>query len=92
VPHWGSLRPAAAALFIKIVVLPLLVGLGLALTPYPPLAKLVLVLQTGMPPAIATLVLAEEYDLDRELTATALALGYVAALLTLPFWLLLWGT
>jgi predicted permease len=56
------------------------------------LAKLVLVLQAGMPPAIATLVLAEEYDLDRELTATALALGYVAALLTLPFWLLLWGT
>lgn len=45
-----------------------------------------------MPPAIATLVLTEEYDLDRELTVTALAVGYLAALFTLPLWLGLWGS
>jgi len=92
VKRWGSFHPAAVALLIKIVLLPLLVGLGLAFTPYPPLAKLVLTLQAGMPPAIATLVLTEEYDLDRELTVTALAVGYLAALFTLPLWLGLWGS
>ncbi|MEN9211517.1 MAG: AEC family transporter [Thermostichus sp. DG_1_6_bins_120] len=92
VKRWGSFRPAAVALFIKLLLLPLLVGIGLTLTPYPPLVKLVLVLQSGMPPAIATLVLAEEYDLDREITVTALAVGYLAALLTLPLWLKLWGS
>ena len=91
VKRWGSFRPAAVALFIKIVTVPLLVGLGLTLTPYPPLAKLVLTLQAGMPPAIATLVLTEEYNLDRELTVAALAVGYLAALFTLPLWLRLWG-
>lgn len=92
VKRWGSFLPAGVALLIKIVIVPLLVGIGLAFTPYPPLAKLVLVLQSGMPPAIATLVLTEEYDLDREITVTALAVGYLAALLTLPLWLGLWGS
>ncbi len=92
VKRWGSFLPAGVALLIKIVILPLLVGIGLAFTPYPPLAKLVLVLQSGMPPAIATLVLTEEYDLDREITVTALAVGYLAVLLTLPLWLRLWGS
>ncbi|MCF2970969.1 AEC family transporter [Synechococcus sp. Nb3U1] len=91
VKHWGSFRPAGVALLIKLLLVPLLVGIGLAFTSYPPLAKLVLVLQSGMPPAIATLVLTEEYDLDREITVTALAVGYLAVLLTLPLWLKLWG-
>ncbi|MEN9225237.1 MAG: AEC family transporter [Thermostichus sp. HHBFW_bins_43] len=91
VNRWGSFQPAGVALFIKLLLVPLLVGIGLAFTPYPPLAKLVLVLQSGMPPAIATLVLAEEYNLDREITVTALGIGYPALLVTLPLWLSLWG-
>ncbi|MGQ9837576.1 MAG: AEC family transporter [Cyanobacteriota bacterium] len=92
VQQWGSLQATAVALVIKLIVIPLLVGIGLSFTPYPPLAKLVLVLQSGMPPAIATLVLTEAYDLDREITVTALAVGYLAILLTLPIWLGLWGS
>nr|WP_279611442.1 AEC family transporter [Thermostichus vulcanus] len=92
VKQWGAFRPAGVALCIKLLLVPLLVGVGLAFTSYPPLAKLVLVLQSGMPPAIATLVLTEEYDLDREVTVTALAVGYLAVLLTLPLWLGLWGS
>jgi malate permease and related proteins len=48
---------------------------------------LVIVLQMAMPPAFATLVIAEAYDLDRELTVTTLAIGSVALLLLLPLWL-----
>jgi predicted permease len=43
----------------------------------------------AMPPAFATLVLAEVYDLDRNFAVTALAVGSTGLLLTLPIWLLL---
>jgi predicted permease len=51
--------------------------------------QLALVLQIAMPPAFATLVVSEAYDLDRELAVTAIALGSLSLLLTLPLWLLL---
>jgi malate permease and related proteins len=46
-----------------------------------------IVLQMAMPPAFATLVLAETFNLDRELAVTALAAGSVVLLVTLPVWL-----
>lgn len=51
----------------------------------PPL--LVMVLQMAMPPAFATLVLAEVYNLDQDLAVTTLAIGSAALLVTLPIWL-----
>ncbi len=91
VSQWRSFGYAAIALVIKIIIVPVVVGLGLSLTSLPALPRLMITLQAGMPPAIATLVLAEEYNLDREITVAALAVGYVAALLTLPIWVALWG-
>jgi predicted permease len=41
----------------------------------------------AMPPAFATLVISEAYDLDRELAVTAIATGSLTLLLTLPLWL-----
>ncbi len=49
--------------------------------------QLVIVLQMAMPPAFATLVIAEAYNLDHDLTVTALAIGSVGLLFTLPIWL-----
>jgi hypothetical protein len=46
----------------------------------------------AMPPAFATLILAEVYELDRELSVTAVAVGSISLLLTLPIWLLLFGS
>ncbi|NJN58970.1 MAG: AEC family transporter, partial [Leptolyngbyaceae cyanobacterium SL_5_9] len=43
------------------------------------------------PPAFATLVIAEAYNLDRELTVTALAVGSLGLLLMLPMWLWLFS-
>jgi len=47
----------------------------------------VMVLQMAMPPAFATLVIAETFNLDRDLAVTALAAGAIILLLTLPIWL-----
>lgn len=88
---WGSLQPAAISLGIKMLIVPLVLGAGL---PYlgitgPP--HLAIVLQMAMPPAFATLVLAEAFHLDHDLTVTALAAGSIGFLLILPMWLWLFG-
>lgn len=86
---WGRVRQAAVSLGIKMLLVPLVLGmvlLQLGITGSP---QLVIVLQMAMPPAFATLVIAEVYNLDRELAVTALAFGSMGLLLTLPIWLLL---
>ncbi len=73
------------------LLVPLVLGLSLSQFGIHGLAQLVIVLQMAMPPAFATLIIAEAYDLDRELTVTTLALGSLLLLLLLPFWLMLFS-
>jgi len=71
--------------------MPLLVGI---LTPFAGIgadARLALVLMAGMPTAFAGLILAEEYELDRELIASSIVLTTGILLLTIPLWLVLFG-
>jgi len=82
-----NLRQAAVSLALKMIVVPLVVGYGLRLVGVTGIPLLVLVLQSAMPPAFATLVIAEAYDLDRDLSVTILAIGSGLILLTLPLWL-----
>ena len=97
VKSWNSLHRAIASLLIKMLMVPLAIGLGLNyavrinLLTIEPSSLLILVLQAGMPPAFATLIIAEAYHLDRELAVTTLALGSIGILLTLPLWLALFG-
>jgi malate permease and related proteins len=88
---WHNLHQSSLSLTIKMLIVPLVGGYGLRLAGItgPPL--LVLVLQMAMPPAFATLIIAEAYDLDRDLAVTTLATGSAAILLTLPLWLWLFG-
>ncbi|HEY9604069.1 MAG TPA: AEC family transporter [Allocoleopsis sp.] len=88
---WRRLRQAGVSLGIKMLLVPFVLGLGLLGLGITGAPQLVIVLQMAMPPAFATLVLAEVYDLDRDLTVTALAVGSTGLLLTLPIWLLLFG-
>ncbi|WP_370583933.1 AEC family transporter [Oxynema sp. CENA135] len=88
---WSSLKPAAVSLGIKMLVVPAIVGALLTGFGLRGMPQLVMVLQVAMPPAFANLVLAETYQLDRDLTVTALAVGSVGFLVTLPLWLLLFG-
>jgi predicted permease len=86
-----NLQQAAVTLCIKMLMIPLVFGLALKFLGFTGLPHFALVLQLAMPPAFATLVIAEAYDLDRALTVTCLAVGSVCLLLTLPIWLLLFS-
>ncbi|HEY9880856.1 MAG TPA: AEC family transporter [Leptolyngbyaceae cyanobacterium] len=89
ITSWRSLKPAAIAVGIKMLLIPLVIGLALTLLGVDGPSRLVLVVQAGMPCAFATLILAEAYDLDRELAITCLGLSSTLLMLTLPVWL--WG-
>ncbi|APB33233.1 transporter, AEC family [Gloeomargarita lithophora Alchichica-D10] len=91
IQHWGKLKAVWASLGIKMLVVPLLVGLILQLFPLAEPLRLLLVLQSGMPPALATLILTEAYGLESGLTVSAIGLGLGLLLVTLPLWLLLFG-
>ncbi|WP_448379917.1 AEC family transporter [Gloeomargarita sp.] len=72
---------------MRIVVMPLLVGLGLTLLGLQGEQRLALVLMAGMPTAMATLILAEEYQLNRDIMAATIALSTLGVLLVIPLWL-----
>ncbi len=84
---WGSLKLASIALIIKMVFVPFVVGICLHRLGLTGKIAQVIVLQMAMPPAFATLVLAETFNLDREMAVTAVSVGSMILLITLPFWL-----
>ncbi len=84
---WQSLLQAGIGLAIKMLLVPLVIGNILPLFGLTGEPARVMVLQTAMPPAFATLVLAETFDLDRDLAVTAVAGGTIVLLFTLPLWL-----
>ena len=84
-----SIKLAIASLSIKMLIVPLIMGVGISTLGFTGAPRLAMVLQMSMPPAFATLVIGEAYQLDRDLTVTALALGSLAMLATLPLWLIL---
>lgn len=84
---WRHIRLASVSLVIKMLTVPLLLGIGLSWLGVTGAPRLVMVLQMAMPPAFATLVITEAYNLDRDLTVTTLAIGCLGLLVTLPIWL-----
>jgi predicted permease len=88
----NSIQPAAFSLSIKMLLVPLVIGSGLWCLGIHGLVHRAILLQMAMPPAFATLVISEAYELDHELAVTAIAIGSLTLLLTLPFWLWLFGS
>lgn len=84
-----KMRPALMSATIRMVIAPFLLGCLLTVLGITGAPRLVIVLQAGMPSAFATLVLAETFDLDRDLAVTCLGLSSTLLLVTLPLWL--WG-
>ena len=82
-----SLKWAAMGLGIKMLIVPLILASILSLFGLTGATAEVIVLQMVMPPAFATLVIAETFNLDRDLTVTALAMGMIFLLITIPVWL-----
>ncbi|KAF3885647.1 MULTISPECIES: AEC family transporter [Nostocales] len=88
---WHSFPKATISVGIKMLVVPLLVSSILPLFGLTGAVAQVILLQMAMPPAFATLVLAETFNLDRDLAVTALAMGTMLLLFTLPLWLVVSG-
>ncbi|GAA6617460.1 AEC family transporter [Scytonema sp. NUACC26] len=84
---WHSFPRATISVGIKMLVVPLLISTVIPLFGLTGAVAQVILLQMAMPPAFATLVLAETFNLDRDLAVTSLAMGTVLLLFTLPFWI-----
>jgi hypothetical protein len=88
---WKSFQTALIPALLKVVVMPGVVGIGTTLMGLDADSRLALVLMSGMPTAFAGLILAEEYDLNRELIASSIVLTSVMLLLLIPLWLMLFA-
>jgi predicted permease len=86
-----SFKPAILSVGIKMFLVPLLVGMLLWFLGITGLVHRVLLLQMAMPPAFATLVISEAYELDQDFAVTALITGCLGLLITLPVWLWLFA-
>ncbi|WP_414563448.1 MULTISPECIES: AEC family transporter [unclassified Anabaena] len=89
---WQNFRLAVIPAVLKVVIMPLCVGLlttlllGLSGD-----RRLAMVLMSGMPTGFAGLILAEEYNLDRDLVASSIILSILLLLLLLPLWIAVFG-
>lgn len=91
VQGWQNLKLAAIPTLLKVFIVPLIVGLSatyFGLTGDP---RLSLVLMSGTPTALAVLILAEVYNLNRELLASNIVMTSVGLLLVFPLWLSWFG-
>lgn len=91
VRSWQSCQLALVPSVIKVGLVPLGVGCVTVAMGLPKQACLALVLMSGMPSAFANLILAEEYELDRDLIATTIAMTTSLILVMIPCWLWLFG-
>jgi malate permease and related proteins len=82
-----SLQGAIVPTILKMLVLPGLTGLICTLAGLQGDACLVLVLMAGMPTNSANAILAEEYNLNREVSVSSIILTMIVLPLTVPLWL-----
>jgi malate permease and related proteins len=85
---WRSIQRAIPPVVLKLILLPLCVTIGVTLLGFRGEPRLALVMMSGMPCAFAGLILAEEYELDRDLAASTIALSTIGLLVMIPIWLL----
>ncbi|MCW6051801.1 AEC family transporter [Microcoleus sp. A2-C5] len=86
-----NLQQVLSCLVIKMLLIPLVFGAGLTFVGIVGAPRLSLVLQMAMPPAFGTTLLAEVFNLDRELAVTAIGMGCLSLLFTLPIWMRLFN-
>ncbi len=84
-----SLQIALLPSFLKVVVLPGLIAIGTTLLGLSGDPRIAMVLMAGMPSAFASLILAEEYNLDHDIAASSIALTTIGLLLMIPVWLMI---
>ncbi len=85
--NWKSLISGVIPAVVKMLIMPAVVLLVTPLLGITGEPRLALVLMAGTPTALTTLVLAEEYNLDRDLIASSIALSMLALIPLVPLWL-----
>ena len=88
---WRSLKLGLIPTLLKVVIVPALVGLGATYFGVTGAPCVVLVLMAGTPTGLSVLILAEVYNLDRELLTSTIAMTFLGLLLVLPLWLAWFG-
>lgn len=86
-----SLKGAVLPTLLKVIILPALIGIGGLWLGISDDSLLTLVLMAGMPTAFAALILAEEYELDREMVTSSILLTTLVLLVMIPVWLFCFG-
>ncbi len=87
IKNWQRLTHALPATAVKLLLLPLAVGIGMGIIGITESSRLAMVLEAGMPTALAGVILAEEYNLKKETIILSIALSSIGVLLTIPLWL-----
>jgi len=85
--QWQSLSSGLVPAVLKTLVIPGLAGLVFTLFGLKGDGRLVLVLMSSMPTAFASIILAEEYDLDRQVAASSILLSTLALPIVIFIWL-----
>ena len=85
--HWQNISSAIIPTLLKMLVIPGLVGFVLTIFGLTGDARLVLVLMSSMPTAFASIILAEEYNLDRQVAASSILLSTLALPMVIFMWL-----
>ncbi|AFY38919.1 Auxin Efflux Carrier [[Leptolyngbya] sp. PCC 7376] len=87
----ANITQIRSSLSIKMLLIPLIFALLLPLFDVPRNICLALLLPMAMPPAFATLIVSETYQLDQELSVCSLATGTCLLPFTLPIWVILFS-
>ena len=85
--QWQNLSVGIIPTILKTLIVPGLAGLLLTGFGIKGEARLVLVLMSGMPTAFASVILAEEYNLDRQIAASSILLSTIALPIMIFIWL-----
>jgi len=86
-PQRGERRDTLVVVLTRLVLLPGLVWMMLPWLPLSPLARTLLFIESMMPSAVNTAVIAERYGGNSPFIARTLLITHLLALLTLPLWL-----
>ena len=87
IQQWQNLSLGIVPAMLKTLIIPAIVGVLLTLLGLTGDARLVLVLMSSMPTAFASIILAEEYNLDRQVAACSILLSTLASPLVIFIWL-----
>ena len=91
IEKWDSLKPAAIAAFLRVAIVPLAIGLGATAFGLKSDQRLILTLMSGTPTGLSVLILAEVYNLDRDLLISTIAFSFIGLIFMLPIWIVCFG-